>query len=105
MDLLPENSSNVAEPESCNSREYSRGNDDPEEVPEPTHECATGELIAEQVPRKRRRADEPREEPDIGGEILYGSAAELVILGENRVLWDVFLMLNLAPFRHLACSM
>ena len=105
MDLLPQHSSNVSQPKSCDSRKNSRGDDDPEEIPESAHERAAGELIAQQIPRKWRRANESREKPDIGCEILYGSAAELVILGENCVLWDVFLKLNLAAFRHLACSL
>lgn len=105
VDLLPENASDISEPEPGYSRKDSRSNDDPKEIPETAYECPAGELIAQQTPRKRRRADKSREEPDVGREILYRSAAELVILGENCVLWDVFLKLNLAPFRHLACSL
>ena len=105
VDLFPEHTPDKSKTESRDPRENSCRNDDREEIPEAAHERPARELIGQEAPCKWCRSDEPRKEADVGGEILYSSATKLVILGENCVLWDVFLMLNLSPFRHLACSL
>ena len=105
MKLLPQDAADVPYPKSGDPRENACRDNDPEEIPQPLHERPARELIREKTPRKRRRADKASQESDVSGEILDGGAPELVELGKNRSPWKGFRTLNLAAFRHLACSM
>ena len=105
VELFPQQSAYVAQSEAGCACKDSGCDDDPEEIPQTAHERAACELIGQQAPGEGRCANESGEEPYIGGKVLYGRAAELVELGENRLPRRCLLMLNLAAFRHLACSM
>jgi hypothetical protein len=105
VNLLPQHSTHVADAETCDSGKNAGCNYDPEEIPQPAHECSAGELVGQKTPRKRCGADESDKEPDVGGEILDSRAAELIELGENRRPRKRLPMVNLVLFRHLACSM
>ena len=83
MNVLPHDTSDVAEPKSGCPRENSSGDHDCEEIPEPAHELSARQLLAEQSPRERRDTDEAHEEPDIGRKILYRGAAQVIELREN----------------------
>jgi len=83
MDLLPQDTANVADSETRNSAEDPGGDDDAEEIPQAAHENAARELIGQKAPRERCGTNEPNEEPDIGSEVLYGGASQLVKLGKN----------------------
>ena len=65
----------------------SRCDDDPEEIPQASHERAAGELIGQKTPRKWCSADESGKEPDVGSEILDGRATKLIELRKNRPSW------------------
>lgn len=105
VDLFPHHSTHIAKPKTRDSRENARRDDNSEEIPQTAHERPARELIGQEAPRQRCRTNEPGEETDVRGEVLDGRAAEMVKLGENSRPPERAQKLNLAPFRHLACSM
>jgi hypothetical protein len=83
MNLFPYHTGDVPKPESRGPREDSSGDHDSEEIPEPAHERATRQLLAEQAPCEWCDTDKSHEEPDIGRKVLYRGPAQVVELGKN----------------------
>ena len=82
--LLPQEAADEPKPEPGDARKNARRSDDAEEIPETADERPTLELRREQSPRKRRRADESGEEPDVCGEILDRRTPQVIELGNDR---------------------
>jgi len=81
VQLLPQDAARDTDSEPGDSRENSRGEHNPEEIPQPARKAARVELFGQQSPGEWSGADEPDEERDIRRNVLYRAAPKLVELG------------------------
>src|SRR5688500_16249439 len=65
VQLLPQDAARDTDSEPGDSRENSRGEHNPEEIPQPARKAARVELFGQQSPGEWSGADEPDEERDI----------------------------------------